>query len=265
VVRNVLFVFLLVAAVFVSGCSSITYRTGYRAYLVGSAEHTLTYSDSTFAFKFQPTVNGVYYEVHNLTAEIASIEWDRCYFIEPQGNSFKALNTDLLDQNDETSEKSRYESIIPPGAMYARFTTSASNLTDFQSLRAAQIYDYFSDTIEWSVELEQFYRIGRYWPCYMNNGITVINGKRVPVTGTGPSRFEDITGYIRSGNKMGLGISVRHGGELHDYKFDFRVTSVAVYRRKGDVEKMIGRATEEKSWEWEFFDEGRAQFDPEAD
>ena len=189
--------------VFLSGCASsyLTRYTRYESYLLNSEPpETLQFNDDNFEFGFIPVPNGVYFRIINLNSKPAFLEWDRCYFIEPGGNSAKALNTDLLEENSETMAKAKYESILPPNGLFSRFTSSALNVAKFKNItvkefnnyfmyflntkvvsNANEIDNYFLNGKVVSVEVEKFFKISRYWPKYQGpacedsiNGIDTI-------------------------------------------------------------------------------------------
>jgi len=163
------YLLLTIALLILIGCASTKYITRYEAYLEKSdPPHSLHFSDANFNFNFYSMDNGIGFSIENLNNRPAFLLWDRCYFIEPNGNSSKALNTDLLCDNAETTDKSKYESPIPSKGLLQRFTTSANNLHSFEIYRNFGIS--FSDgiiTINNSASaIEKFTLIGHYWPAF---------------------------------------------------------------------------------------------------
>src|SRR5271169_2818751 len=113
-------IILISVSIVLFGC--VSYRTLYDTYLLNSdPPKSLQFKDNNFEFVFQPVENGIWFQVKNLNEKPAFLEWDRSYFIEPSGNSYKALNTDLVNENSETKIKEKYESILPPNAIFQRF------------------------------------------------------------------------------------------------------------------------------------------------
>ena len=89
--------------------------------------------------------------------------WDKSYFIEPTGNSSKALNTDILETNQKILAKENYESVIPQESHFARFTSSAKNLTSFSMYNSLTIYNEVTKTLNTNQAYSKFYLTAPYW------------------------------------------------------------------------------------------------------
>jgi hypothetical protein len=171
--------FLLVLVVCLFGCvSSSKYLTEYDTYLKGSETKSLQFKDNRFSFDFVPMPNGVLFTIINKTETPATLLWDHCYFIQPDGNSSKALNMDLLGENSETKEKAKYESVLPPNARFSRFTTSVLNTHSYieQRYNSVMINQLFSGWMKniifasGSSDWHKFTDIGKYRPDYTGPG-----------------------------------------------------------------------------------------------
>ena len=92
-----------------AGCTKV-YKVAYQTSLADSDR--LDFEDEYFAFKFVPLPNGIWFDIYNKTKTTAKIIWDKSYFIMPDGNSYKALNTDLLKEERRIAEKAKYLSLI---------------------------------------------------------------------------------------------------------------------------------------------------------
>src|SRR4030042_1480044 len=92
----VLFALLLI----LSSCS-ISYKVSYQTYLEGNPDESLEYRDSIMKISFYTRPNGIYFDIENLTSNNLYLIWDKSYFIEPDGGSSKALNTDILETSKE--------------------------------------------------------------------------------------------------------------------------------------------------------------------
>jgi len=186
--------------------------------------------------------NGVYFSIKNLNSKPAFLEWDRCYFIDPAGNSSKALNVDLLQENSETVQKAKYESPIPANGSFGRFTSSALNLSKFQQLNINSINSYlFNAKINIvQTDMKTFYNFGKYWPDYEEGNDTNIEIRM-------RKGMEKISVYIPNNNNMGLGLGIKLNDSIMDYKFDFRFKKVTIYKDS----TILKSASEANGWIWE--------------
>ena len=225
---------------FIFGCTS--YLTGYDTYLLNSdPPKSRQFKDDKFEFNFLPVVNGVWYQIKNLTEKPAFLSWDRCYFIAPDGNSSKALNTDIIHENTETKEKAKYESVLPPNAIFYRFTTSALNselftAVDFNEFR-------FANAEVINITTKKFPSFGNYWPEYKEKYAPNDSLKKYDLG------LKEIEGYILNNNKMGLGISIKLNDTILDYRFDFKFKSVEIWKMSM-YDTTICNASEEGEWKW---------------
>ena len=251
--RIFLQIMLMVACTY--GCATHAYRTEFHTYLLQSDPQSLQFRDDKFTFVFTPVPNGVFFSIENSSQAPAFLVWDRCYFIEPGGNSSKALNVDLLEENAATRDKANYESIIPPNGIFSRFTTSALNIDEFSSLRSYQITKYSSGiaTAYSYAEIHKFCSFGRYWPDFqstvkdsafydhhMVRNVVVMKERG----------FANISSYVIDNDRMGVGLCIRLNEQLHDYRFDFRFDKIEVYEIDSKKERLIGVATRTDSWKW---------------
>ena len=70
------------------GCGT-QYSLLYKTNVIPSFESSTT----PLSFTIDPLYNGVVFTVRNNSDHTAKIIWDKSYFIMPDGNSYKALNT----------------------------------------------------------------------------------------------------------------------------------------------------------------------------
>ena len=70
-------------------------------------------AQGSFEFVFEVVPTGVYFTVTNHSATPASIDWAHCFFIDPSGNTYNALNTDILDESNEVARKSVNRTQLP--------------------------------------------------------------------------------------------------------------------------------------------------------
>lgn len=97
-------------AITISSCS-VNYELSYDTYLENSEPKGLRFQDDSFIFNFIPVSNGIFFSINNLTDTTAFLIWDKSYFIEPDGNSYKAINLDLLKVEDEIVHKELNEEL----------------------------------------------------------------------------------------------------------------------------------------------------------
>jgi hypothetical protein len=248
--RSIALFILLSIIGFVSGCAT-SYRMDYHTCLFGSEPKSLQFKDDKFTFEFTPVPNGVWFKIENLSGVSGFLVWDRCYFIEPGGNSSKALNVDLLEENTATRDKAVYESILPPNAIFARFTTSALNIEEFSALRSSQITNYFLRMSSSFVEMNKFYNFGRYWPEFLP--VYWDSTRRAETRASlslSERTYTDISSYLASNDRMGLGLCIRLNESFYDYRFDFLFEKIEVFKIRGKKAKLIGSASKADSWNW---------------
>ncbi len=250
---------LFVTLMLTSCATRSKYFVVYDTYLKGSQPKSLTFQDDKFLFEFLPVPNGVYFNIKNLTSSPAVIIWDRSYYIEPNNNSSKLLNMDIFQEERETLLKTKYESILPPGANFNRFTTSALNVDKFQNIDKSIIsanmtmgnYNISMTSADW--KYSEFFTYGRYWSDIGN----ILQSEL-------PQKLEDVKDYILNNNNMGIGMAIQINHEIVDYRFDFKFKNVSVYRIKKYTIKKYDRAVwkeklihevsmdETNGWQWEY-------------
>lgn len=240
------FIFILFSWILLLGCSSSNiYLLKYETYLANSEQKNLKFKDDKFEFEFLPVPNGIYFTIKNLTDKSAFLIWDQSYFIEPNGNTSKALNVDLLEENEKTVLKSKYESILPSKARFTRFTTSTRNLEKFRAANINMIQFSIFPTQLTTVLISNkvFYNYGRYWKNFEND-------KNVPFD----YQLEKIKSYVLMNNNLGLGLVIRMDEENYEYRFDFEFKRVDIYKlsnnENGKLEKIM-TMDESNGWNWE--------------
>ena len=75
-----------------------------------------------FEFQLAPNAWGVYFTIANRTDSEAIIDWKNCFFTDPLGNTYEALNTERLSTAG-TLDANR--TLIPARTRVGRFTTAA--------------------------------------------------------------------------------------------------------------------------------------------
>jgi hypothetical protein len=205
-------------------------------------------SSEPLTFAIDPLYNGIIFTVRNNSDQTARIIWDKSYFIMPDGNSYKALNTDILKEEKEIVHKAKYVSTIPSKASFTRFTTSSLNA---DKIRTGEAYgfattwqNYTSVHIKYLVE--DFIRYGSYW------AITV----KVDPFASSPGQTEEaaelnalipIGNSVRKNNNLGLGLVIEHRGKEKEYRFDIKITKVHAVKKVNVSEE--NKSYKEKSAE----------------
>ena len=246
----------LFALVVLTSCYT-TYFLGYDTYLDRHSTAdapSLDFKDDKFAFSFLPVHNGVYFTIKNLTEDNAYILWDKCYFVEPEGNSFKALNTDILQSSSEVRQKENYESIVPARSTFARFTTSALNVEKFSSYNAQSISRLFVNTRSASlysssfVQYKEFLSYGSYWPVYVPDNQIPDQFRLLPEKEKSLYLTTKGVEYVKANDNLGLGLALRIGSETKEYKFNFKFHKVMLFE---DEKKptLVRSATKSSMWQ----------------
>jgi len=236
----------------ISSCASFHYNVVYNTHLLNSEPKALVYKDSSFVFEFNPVPNGLYYNITNLSNVPAILEWDRCYFIEPTGNSSRALNVDAgIREDTHMQEGARNESVIPPHSSFGRFTTSALNVHKFTMLNStysSYYYKFINASIGYSsTTVNTFYKYGRYWPDY--------NGPEFEPADSLHKKdiaLPNISSYIRKNNNMGIGFCIQIKDATLNYKFDFKIDKVAIYKvRDTATSELACYSVDTSDWTWQ--------------
>ncbi|MCD4829665.1 MAG: hypothetical protein K8R90_09595 [Candidatus Cloacimonetes bacterium] len=205
------------ACLLLTACSSVKVLYTYDYSLVEPQRSGLSYTDSLFIFSFTPTYNGILFKVHNRTEKPTILLWDYTYFITPDGNTYNALHTDLLEANLEAIVKAKYQSIIPPGGQIRRFTTPISNISCF-SYDAYKEYTIallntsltFADAISY-----EYYLMGNYYPVTASFKKTEIEAK-----------LNQVSIDFCNERQVGIGMRIAVDEKEYDYLFMFQVDTI---------------------------------------
>jgi hypothetical protein len=273
----------LVTLLFFCSCES-TLKMDY-AYSIESsiAESNSPLQDGRFKFNFVALPSGVLFTIQNLSEEPAYIVWDDCYFVEPSGNTFNALNTDLVDESDSTAVqamKSNYKTQVPAGTSVTRFTTATTNTQTVTRVNSTQIsldltsinytYDggswYWSDplvsstTRNFAMGLQQStanneWTASRYYPGSIKTASTSGKDRRLN------AKLDKLRAKIEQDQPMSLGLRMDCGGETFNYRFDFQVEVVFASRkatiRQPNGQRVrtyveLGSSRRTDGWDWVF-------------
>lgn len=236
---------------FLASCAGPTLDLSY-AYRLEQAdrESPLSFHDENFAFTFTAIESGVHFKVENLSSTAAHIDWSNSYFSEPDGNTFNALNTDILNESDEVASRtaavSAHRTQLPAGATVLRFTTSTVNAEEDDLVTVKEIGAMLSTT-------NVLYKPSQGWGWSHVAQATTSRGfaRSLSVSKSDSwfaRRFWQSTVKVGSGMKTDskellalsenyrrnpgytLGLRIQLGDELRDYKFRFLIDSVFASR-----------------------------------
>lgn len=234
------------ALVLVASCAStLDLNYAYRLEQA-SGESPLAFADDDFVFAFTAVETGVLFQVENQSDQAAYIDWNNCYFSEPDGNTFNALNTDILNESDEvasrTASVAAHRTQLPAGATVKRFTTATVNAEEDNMVTLEEVGTMLSTTNVWyqpsqgwgwshvgkattgasfarsftMTEIDHWYA-RRYWP----STLKMRSGMKAD--------SKDLAGLaenIRLNPGYTLGLRVLVGEEQRDYKFSFVIDAV---------------------------------------
>ena len=236
----------------VVGCAT-NYELRYEAQLRGQAEPgSLVTEQDGLRFEFLPLPVGVAFEIVNNAAEDAVLDWSRSYFIAPGGNSFKALNTDTLNEVDIVALKSLDIATVPRGAMLRRFTTASVNPERYRILRlrtfSTWMGSYGGGWTFSSLSIDEGLTFPEYYPLSVRADESQLKRK-----------FEEVSKVMAHGPSMGLGLMIRTGANEKLYRFDIEFTKVsALAARMVETEagqfitrhELTHTSTREDDWTW---------------
>jgi hypothetical protein len=244
----------LLSILFFISCST-TYKISYDTYIKDSQKKDLNYSDDKFDFTFIPVSNGIWFSVKNKTSKTAYLVWDKTYFIEPTGNSFKALDVDALNTVEEVARKENNESLIPANSIYARFTTPKNNLSKFAQYDYVTINNIFTNNIYTSSSYYEFFEAGAYWKTTIqnepkNNNYGKDSWDRPAYEGDLLERNTyELKDFLINNNNLGLGLYIKYENENYEYRFDFKIKQANIYEDDGSSKIIIRVLKEENNFE----------------
>ncbi|MBW1613976.1 MAG: hypothetical protein JRJ57_08405 [Deltaproteobacteria bacterium] len=213
-----------------------------------SENKDLKYNDSILSFQFWPQPNGIYFQVENLTANNIFLIWDKTYFIGPNGNSFKALNTDILETQDKLVDKENYESIIPSNSKFLRFTTPNPNISIMEYQYTRILYSEIFNSININDSYHKFFQGNPYWMLTSS-----FKGTKDMAEPDAMAR-QKVIDFMRNSDNLGIGFTFRMGDEYIEYHFKLKVSQVDIYRKSNAGNEIINfyiKSVERSSWSGE--------------
>ncbi len=266
----------LLLSLVAQGCAA-TYTLEYGVVLKDhGTEGPLKFKDENFAFEFRPTPAGVAFSVDNLSDKDASLDWDRSFFVQPDGNSYKAINTDTLEEQNVIAMKSRYTTIVPRGARVCRFTTATVNAQQHLAVSMSGVANMYRSTrLDWdptvygpsggpnwsyssAATATSFYSLvvastkaSYTFPLYYTTSVTADDRKIL-------AKLGEVTDQIRAHPKMSLGLTLTVGDVEKTYLFEFHIVSVFASQevltqgadKQESIERLAFTAREDQGWTW---------------
>lgn len=212
------------------GCTT-TFTAWYDTRLDPLQSDPLKTEDDKFVFQFQPLNNGIYFKIFNKTEKPAYLVWEKSFFIKPDGNSYKAANTDLLDTASKLTENEKSETTIPSHAYIARFTTPENNIQEFKyeqiTTATSQLYNTpFAPSLITSGNstLFDFFKVGTLYP---QSSVTLSNEN---LTSETINRLgDDLIERMKASDNLGLGFYIMYEDKPNEYQFAFKFVKVSIY------------------------------------
>jgi len=148
----------------------------------------------------------------------------------PDGNSYKALNTDILREQKEIVDKAQYISSIPSKSRFTRFTTATPNANKITQETVAGFvgkWDGHNTTYYVSSASQAFLQYGAYWPIVAKADVTA-STKNLTTSDEAKvlEALKPIGNAIQKGNKLGVGLVIEHEGIENEYRFDVVVEQI---------------------------------------
>ncbi len=229
---------IIILILFLTSCS-YKYRYVYKSHVentnIGYIKDTsftipLCYQDSVLQFTFFPKPNGIVFKIQNKSNENVFLLWDKSYFINPNNNSSKALNTDILNTQIKILDKQSNESIIPKKGELVRFTTSAKNIVTLEQSAFTTYYLSPDVTVK-----KNFYN-----KIYLHNPYWIVSSE-VPYKNKKDGEIQHniemtrVKNHVEDNNSLGIGFTFRIKDKEVDYDFKIIVDNVLVYKENEET------------------------------
>jgi hypothetical protein len=225
-VQGILIIIILIITTLISSCK-ISYLVSYQTYLNGYPKDTLLYNDSIIKVKFETKPNGIYFDIENLTKNNLYLIWDKSYFIKPNGESSKALNSDVLETNSSIGNKENYESIIPQNGHFDRYTCSSKDISFFQVYKSTVFYNEATKVINTYTDYSEFYKRRCYW--YLGEKKQYSGKKEIP--SLDKQEISKIQEFVNNNDKLAMGFTIRNKEKEIEYHFEFPIKKVEIYKK----------------------------------
>ena len=217
---------ILLITLILSSCK-VSYLVTYQTYLEGNPEESSEYSDSIIKVKFETKPNGILFDIENLTTNNLYLIWDKSYFIEPDGESSKAFNQDVLETAVSIRDKENYESVIPQKAHFKRFTCSSKNISLFSIYTSLTFYSEALKSINTNADYSKFNKTGTYW--YLGENMSYSEKSEIPI-------LNSIVAYkvqkeINERNSLSMGFTIKDKEQEIEYHFKFPLKKAEIFNK----------------------------------
>ncbi|MGB0390751.1 MAG: hypothetical protein ACPGD5_04230, partial [Salibacteraceae bacterium] len=228
-----LIIFILLLSIVFNGCK-INFEYVYHTSIKELRSDSLMnqFEDENVIIDLYSRPNGVFFQVYNKGDKNLYLLWDQSYFIDPDGNSSRALNTDILETKGAISSKESYESIIPKKGFIKRFTSSATNVSVYRSIKSTI---YSNDNYS---EVKSYYNETFRHSAYWRISETVDYGAESGVSGIVNSKISSLENHVKNYNNLGLGLAFRKGNDTLEYDFRLPIESIDIYHDYNNYKQM---------------------------
>jgi len=149
----------------------------------------------------------------------------------PDGNSYNALHTDLLETEKEILDKAKYQSIIPVHGYLSRFTAPVSSIKYYSYKSFYQYTTRLGNTTLTISDktLYKYYIAGNYYP--VRDELWYGRKDRKYLM----SHLTKLSQYILNNRQSGIGFRILLDEVSYDYTFLFEVSSIIARNNKHAV------------------------------
>ena len=212
---------------FILSSCKVSYLVTYQTYLEDSPGESSEYRDSIINVKFDTKTNGILFDIENLTTNNLYLVWDKSYFIEPNGESSKALNSDVLETTAEIRNKENYESVIPQKAHFKRYTCSSKNISLFSIYTSLTFYSEALKSFNTIADYSKFYKTGTYW--YLGENMSYSGKSEIPILNSIVA--DKVHKEIIEKNNLAVGFTIKNKEKEIEYHFKFPLKKVEVFNK----------------------------------
>ncbi len=219
--------FNLFATILILSSCKVSYIVTYQTYLEGNPEESNEFIDSIMKINFDPRPHGIDFDIENLITNNLYLIWDKSYFIEPSGESSKALNQDVLVTASSIRDKENYESVIPQRAHFKRFTCSSTNISFLNTIESFSHYSELLKSINTYTITNKSWSSSVYW--YIGEDISYSSKSEIPMLNN--RVVNKALKEINEKNNLAIGFTIKDKDKEIEYHFKFPIKKVEIYNR----------------------------------
>jgi len=228
-------IYIFIVASFIFSSCKVSYIVTYQTYLEGSPEESNEFIDSIMKINFDPRPHGIDFDIENRVTNNLYLIWDKSYFIEPSGESSKALNQDVLETASSIRDKENYESVIPQRAHFKRFTCSSKNISFFNTSESFSHYSELLKSINTYTITNKSWSSSVYW--YIGENIPYSSKSEIPVLNN--RVVNKALKEINEKNNLAIGFTIKDKDKEIEYHFKFLIKKVEIYNRTSSDAKYV--------------------------